>query len=386
MPARYALLALLIVPAAASAVERAEPRFSRHVAALFSRLGCNGGSCHGAVKGQNGFRLTLFAADPALDHERLVREYGGRRLDLQHPEASLLLIKAAAQVSHAGGKRLGVGSADYELLRRWIARGAPLDRVADSRLVTLRVHPAAQTARPGTTYRLRVEAAFADGSTEDVTDLCSYESHDRHVAEVEPDGTVRVKAPGDAALIVRYRSEPALTQVLVPRPGSAPFPAVAPHNFIDRHILAKLRRLNIPPAPLADDVTFLRRASLDITGALPAPDEVRAFRADTKPDKRARTIDALLSRPGYAALWALKFCDLLKASDYGVYADGLSKEKDAPRLQQWVRARLEENVPYDVFVERILTATSREGRSLDSARRNRSRFACSARRDPSTCP
>jgi hypothetical protein len=48
-----------------------------------------------------------------------------------------------------------------------------------------------------------------------------------------------------------------------------------------------------------------------------------------------------------------------------VYADGLSQEQDAPRFQQWVRARLEENVPYDQFAERILTATSREGRSLE---------------------
>src|SRR4029077_4388741 len=81
--------------------------------------------------------------------------------------------------------------------------------------------------------------------------------------------------------------------------------------------------------------------------------------------KRAHKIDELLKRPGYAALWTLKFCDLLKASDFGVYADGMSQEQDAPRFQQWVRARLEENTPYDQFVERILTATSREGRSLD---------------------
>lgn len=138
-----------------------------------------------------------------------------------------------------------------------------------------------------------------------------------------------------------------------------------PHNFIDKHVLAKLRRLNIPPAPPADDSTFLRRASLDVTGELPAPAEVRAFLKDSAPDKRARKIDELLTRPGHAAVWTLEFCDLLKASDFGVYADGITQEADAPRFQQWVRARLEENLPYDQFAERILTATSREGRSLD---------------------
>jgi hypothetical protein len=140
---------------------------------------------------------------------------------------------------------------------------------------------------------------------------------------------------------------------------------VTAHGFIDRHILAKLRRLNIPPAALADDATFLRRASLDVTGELPSPAEIRAFLESDAPDKRARKIDELLSRPGYAALWTLKFGDLLKASDFGVYADGITEQSDAPRFQQWVRARLEENLPYDQFAQRILTATSREGRSLD---------------------
>ncbi len=70
-------------------------------------------------------------------------------------------------------------------------------------------------------------------------------------------------------------------------------------------------------------------------------------------------------RPGHAALWTLKFCDLLKAADFGVYADALSLDADAPRFQAWVRARLDENTPYDVFVERILLATSRDGRSME---------------------
>src|SRR5690606_24126300 len=103
-----------------------------------------------------------------------------------------------------------------------------------------------------------------------------------------------------------------------------------------------------------------------IAGELPAPDEVRAFLADSKADKRARKIDELLARPGHAALWTMKFCDLLRVGEFGVYADGLKLEDDAPRLQQWVRARLEENLPYDEFVSRILTATSREGRTLEA--------------------
>src|SRR5262245_12475526 len=80
--------------------------FTRHVSAVFSRLGCNSGTCHGAVKGQNGFRLTLFGVDPALDHDRLLHEFGGRRLSMSSPETSLLLLKSTGQVAHQGGKRM----------------------------------------------------------------------------------------------------------------------------------------------------------------------------------------------------------------------------------------------------------------------------------------
>jgi hypothetical protein len=342
------------------------PLFSRHVAAVFSRLGCNGGTCHGAVQGRGGFRLTLFGADPALDHDRLRREFGGRRLNLADPDASLLLQKATARVRHEGGKRMDAGSREYQILRRWIAGGAALDPLERSRVTRLRITPAEQTVEPGQRYLLRVEASFADGSIEDVSDLCSYESLDRQVATVESRGQVQARGVGDTALIVRYRAEPAIALVIVPRPSREPIPAVKGFNFIDQHVLAKLRRLNIPSADLADDSTFLRRVSLDVTGELPAASEVRAFLADSSADKRTRKIDELLKRPGYAALWALKFCDLLKASDFGVYADAITLEADAPRFQAWVRARLEENLPYDQFAERIVTATSREGRSLDT--------------------
>jgi hypothetical protein len=122
--------------------------------------------------------------------------------------------------------------------------------------------------------------------------------------------------------------------------------------------------LNLPPAELCDDATFLRRASLDVTGALPPPDEVRAFLADTNPQKRTKKIDELLMRPGHAAVWATKFCDILKVSGFnGNYA--FTEAAENRRFFEWLRARLRENIAYDELVERILTATSREGRGQE---------------------
>src|SRR3954452_19908203 len=78
LPPSFPLTALALLLLSGQIQAAAEkPLFSRHVEAVFSRLGCNGGTCHGSVKGQNGFQLSLFSADPQLDHERLLRGGGG---------------------------------------------------------------------------------------------------------------------------------------------------------------------------------------------------------------------------------------------------------------------------------------------------------------------
>ena len=117
---------------------------------------------------------------------------------------------------------------------------------------------------------MKVEARFADDSTEDVTSYCSFESLDSATATIDSSGQVMPRAVGDAGLIVRYRAQPAVVRIIIPRAGTAPFPEVKANNFVDTQILKKLRDLNLPPAGLSDDATFLRRICLDVTGELPA--------------------------------------------------------------------------------------------------------------------
>ncbi|GIW85309.1 MAG: DUF1553 domain-containing protein [Gemmataceae bacterium] len=342
-----------------------EPMFTRHIVPLLSRLGCNGGACHGAVQGKGGLRLSLFGAEPESDYDHLSREFSGRRLNLLDPAASLFLLKPSGQVNHEGGVRLAVGSREYQYLYNWIAKGARLDPWDSSRLIGLKVTPASHTVRPGEEYRLHVEASFSDGSREEVTELCVFESHDPAVAEVDQQGRVRAIRPGDAALVIRYRSEPVVAMLLVSSEAKVTFPQIQEHNFIDKHVLNKLRQLGIPPADLCDDVTFLRRVSLDVTGALPTPEEIRAFVESKDPEKRRKKIEELLNRPGYSAVWATKFCDLLRpriSYDTNRHAP---EPASVRRFYSWIRARLEENTPYDELVARILTATSLEGRSRE---------------------
>ncbi|HND56142.1 MAG TPA: DUF1549 domain-containing protein, partial [Pirellulaceae bacterium] len=272
--------------------------YHRHVTALLGKLGCNGGSCHGAVKGRNGFRLSMFSADPVGDHARLVREFEGRRLDLFAPDDSLVLLKATGRVPHRGGVRTQVGSREYRALRDWIAAGAPADDESASRLVKLEVTPREHVAKAGEQFSLRAVARFVDGREEDVTWLCSFESLDRAVAAVDSDGRVTAMMTGDAGLVVRYRAQPAIARVIVPRAAESTNnksievaqkeagQRAAAANFIDSHVLAKLDRLNLPATSVCDDATFFRRLHLDVTGRLPEADAVREFLADQHPDKR----------------------------------------------------------------------------------------------------
>src|SRR5947208_10032794 len=111
-------LALLAFAASASADDKT-PSYQRNVSALLSKLGCNGGTCHGAVQGQNGFKLSLFGADTEQDHRRLLHEFAGRRVNLNDPDASLLLLKGFARMPQQWGKRLAASTVEYELLRSW---------------------------------------------------------------------------------------------------------------------------------------------------------------------------------------------------------------------------------------------------------------------------
>ncbi|MCS7046258.1 MAG: DUF1549 and DUF1553 domain-containing protein, partial [Gemmataceae bacterium] len=223
------------------------------------------------------------------------------------------------------------------------------------------------TAKPGDRLTLQVQAVFSDGSREDISRFCTFEAVNREVADVDAEGQVEVRSVGDTTIVVRYPGQVGLATVVV-MPTSPPsgFANLPEHNLIDRHLFARLRLLGIQPSDLCDDATFLRRVTLDVTGALPTPDEVRAFLADNNPDKRAKKINALLDHPDYAVLWATRFMDIFRLGSFSAGGIFPPNVHDEFRAYEWLRARLRENIGYDELVERILTATTREGRSLEA--------------------
>ena len=94
----------------AKAAERRPVSYMLDVMPVFTRTGCNTGSCHGAARGKDGFRISLVGSDPVGDYFRLTREQATRRINLAIPADSLLLEKACGAVTHTGGKRMEPGS------------------------------------------------------------------------------------------------------------------------------------------------------------------------------------------------------------------------------------------------------------------------------------
>ncbi len=337
------------------------PHFQKHVAPLFSRLGCNGRACHGSFQGRGGFRLTLFGYELDTDYDAL-RDKESPRIDLQNPAESLILVKPTDEDMHEGGKRYDVDGWEYHVLRKWIEAGAPHEKGKLLHLKSLVVEPAEiQFRQKDETVRLRAVAVWADGTREDVTPLCRFQSNDDQVATVTADGVVRSLETGDTHVVVFY--DKAVVPIPVMRPVSrfvgADYPEVDTPTHIDKLVVARLKKLGIIPSQVTDDLTFLRRISLDLTGTLPSPEEIRSFLADRSPDKRAAKIEELMETPAYAAWWTTRLCDWTGNSGTQL-VNVTPGQRAAQDWYDWIYRRVEQNVPYDEIVEGLVLGKSRE--------------------------
>ena len=345
------------------------PDFQRHVLPLMGRLGCNGRACHGSFQGQGGFRLSLFGYDFDADHQALTAG-DSPRVDLKQPQNSLILQKPTLAVDHDGGDRFEHGSWQYHLLKQWIATGAPERDAESPSLESLTVTPDEivfdDQRQP---VALRAIARWSDGTDEDVTPLCRFQSNDDSIAIVDETGRVRSKGKGDTHVIVFYDNGVAATTVISPlsdRVG-ANFPRVKALTEIDRLVVEKMSKVGIVPSEICTDEEFLRRASLDLTGTLPTPEEVLAFTSDKSPNKRAKKVDELLARPSYAAWMTSRICDWLGNAEGNLPVGGeqnMRTEKSSA-WYDWIYHRIYNNVPYDELVAGMVLAVSRSDGQTD---------------------
>ena len=347
-------------PASAPTTARAGNSFSfaSDVMPLFDKYGCNAAGCHAAQAGKNGFKLSLFGEFPDSDYMFITSAMAGRRINKIEPSQSLILLKPTASVSHKGGKKFQVGSADYNMLLAWISRGAPWGWDKLPRLVSIQVSPDKLILQKGQSGALSVMATYADGTQKDITKAARYQSSDLNVASAV-EGKVTAKDVGPAAMVVMYLHRSAVARIAVPQSPAGGFPQTASNNKIDDLVFAKLKELGIPPSELCSDQEFLRRVHLDVIGILPTPDEARAFLADSDPQKRSKLIDRLLERNEYADYWSLKWGDLLRIkSEFPINL----WPNAVQAYYHWVRDSIAKNKPYDQFARELVTASGSDFR------------------------
>jgi len=126
---------------------------------------------------------------------------------------------------------------------------------------------------------------------------------------------------------------------------------------LDRFIMQKLESAELEPAPPADRQTLIRRATFDLTGLPPTPEEVAAFENDEAPDALAKLIDRLLDSPYYGERWGRYWLDVARYADNKGYV--FFEDKNFPwawTYRDWVIRAFNEDLPYDQFVLQQLAA------------------------------
>lgn len=332
------------------------PSFRNDIEPVLMKAGCNAGSCHGSAQGKNGFRVSLFGFDPGMDYINLTRDNRARRLNTGSPDDSLMLLKAIGTVGHDGGTRFAKESPLYDTLHRWIAEGARNDAAPPPSLVGVEILPKSVVLEgAGAKQQFVARALYADGTDRDVTELALLSTSDELTLPFDPQtGLATAGERGEAYVMARYGTFAVVSKVIViPQGLTMDWPADAQAaNYIDEYIFDKLKKLRIPPAERCSDESFVRRAYVDVLGVLPTVDETRSFLGDTDPNKRAKLIDALLERPEFSELWAMKWADLLRVQT----AANVIDQKALHRYNDWLRHAITQNKPLDELVRELLTS------------------------------
>ncbi len=345
----------LVVPVKVASSKAVRPiSFRMDIMPIFMKSNCNTGSCHGAARGKDGFRLSLFGFDPEGDHHRLTREMPGRRLNQAVPAESTFIEKAVGAVQHTGGKRIEPGGEMYQTLIRWIEAGSPNDDVAKlPKLVSVDLAPKqAVLDGKGSSQRMTVLAKYSDGTDRDVTSLAVFLTNNESTAAVSQDGVVTAGDRGEAFVMARFETFTVGSQFLVlPKGLKFDYPQEADANYIDGLVASKLKKLRMSPSVLCDDETFLRRVYLDIIGTTPTVTEASAFLDSKAPDKRAKVIDELLGRKEFTELWVNKWAEILQ-----IRSSVQVSYKAMFLYYNWLMEKISKNTPMDKMVQELLGA------------------------------
>ena len=343
--------------------------FETAIAPILIKSGCMGTACHGAPNGQGGLKLSFFGYETEKDWTAVGKGKDGKRVNFKDATKSLFLMKPTAAVWHGGGRKFRPDGPEARVITAWIKAGAPFvpGRTAfntDSKtqltayaklpaapkLESVYVLPSNRTIRDANSkHQLVVMAHYKDGSDADVTPFARYFCDDDGIATVNPEGRLLALRKGEANVMVRYAGKVGISSVMVqPQTPMENYPAITSNNYVDDHVLAKLKQMNMVPSDLTDDATFVRRVFFDLIGTPPLPSMVRQFVEDNDSKKRSKLIDELLERPEYKDYQTIIWADLLRNTRV-LLKDGVEP------YTHFIRESFAENKPFDKFVRELLT-------------------------------
>ena len=124
-----------------------------------------------------------------------------------------------------------------------------------------------------------------------------------------------------------------------------------PGASIDHFVKAKWAEKGLRPNPVADKRTRIRRATFDLTGLPPTPEEVDAFVKDASPDAWAKLIDRLLASPRYGERWGRHWLDVARYAEDQAHTFAVTARKNAYLYRDWVIRAFNDDMPYDQFVK-----------------------------------
>ena len=327
---------------------------------VFMRGTCNSGGCHGAARGKDGFRLSLFGMDPAGDFERVTREMPGRRINLAIPEESTMIEKAIGAVPHSGNQCFDDKTEYYKTLIEWVTKGAPNDKPDVAKVTGIEVFPKQIVLEgAGARQQMTVRATYSDGTDRDVTSLALYMSNNDPVATIDKNGLIQSGDRGAAFALARFDVYSTTAQVLViPDKLQYERPKLAEANYIDTHVNENLHKLRILPSGICTDEEYIRRAFIDVVGVYPKPEDVRKFLADANPKKREALIDELTQRKEFTEVWVMKWAELLQIRS-GIPGNNNQPPfyKNALLYYNWLSERIAKNIPLNEIVIELLSAS-----------------------------
>lgn len=332
--------------------------FEHDIVPILTKAGCNTGACHGAAVGRGGFNLSLYGGDPDADYRSIVLQRKGRRVNLSEPDASLVLLKPFEAMEHGGGYRIDPASNAAKRLLAWIEQGATryaAREAANRKLTQLQVSPTSVVVESDSQeLQLQAVAHFSDGSTRDVTPWTVFTAEDDSAVRIDDQTAVTtVHRRGRHLIIARYLSEVVPIEIIRPL-ADEPLDVNVDSSvhFIDRDINQVLAKLRIPASGGAEDHTFLRRVTLDLTGRLPTLAEVEAFRnAKAKGDEqREELVDRLINSQAFVDYWTFQLAKLLRIHTQPQDSAG------AEAYHRWLRQQLEQDVGYDSLAKTVLTS------------------------------